>query len=329
MRKLFSFLFAVFLTMCLAVPGFAVEADLVLSDAEAKPGDTVYLTLSLQTQLAGDAMGLSFSYDEKVLEPLPAQSWSWSVKSAIKNFDIKKNRAVWGSNETTQLEGDICVMAFRMLEKAKLTRTKVTCELIVKNQGTEVGTYTAQCVVGQPCEHEYSPWDGQDILFHSATCKICGLERTQSHDWDDGTQTTVDGKNVMRFSCHICHRSRDVELTGEGEKETVPTKPTTPQNTPTVPNVDFEPNHEHEEDIWNTIPASDNVHEDHDHVNSDEDSQTIPNDDHENPGVSDDETHDHIHEEPVIKNNDPATGYVIVFAVVIMLGGAILFVKKR
>ena len=330
MRKLLLILFAALLCMTMTVTGFAQTADLALSDVEAKPGDTVYLTVELQTQLTADAMGLSYTYDEKVLEPMPAASWSWEVKGDIKNFDIKKDRAVWGANEPTQLQGDICVMAFRVLENVKLTQTKVTCELIVKNQGNEIGTYTAEGLIGQRCEHEYSSWNSQDNLWHTVTCKHCGKILTQSHAWDDGAEITVDGKRLMRFTCTACHNIREVELSGAEGQETKPTgdpvDPTSPTGSASQP--DQNTGKENTPDTTPTVPDGD-THEDHVHQNTDDNAQTNPTSNEEIVEPTEEHTHDHTHDQQTTTQNNSTTGIVVGAALVVMLGAAVFFVKKK
>lgn len=331
MRKLCLILFALALIVSVAVTGYAQKVDLVLSDVDAKPGDVVYLTAKLETKLTADALGLSYTYDEKILEPMPAASWSWEVKGSIKNFDIKKDRAVWGASEPTQLQGDICVMSFRVLEGVRLTRTKVTCELIVKNQGQEVGIYTAEGIIGQPCEHEYGPWNGQDKLWHTAECALCGKTLTQSHMWDDGVKTAVDGKQLMRFTCTVCHRNKDAELSGTESQETKPTGPADPvQTTPTTP-VTSPTEHRHEDDIRDTIPTTaPDDHTGHDHQGGINDMQTTPaNDEESNTEPTEESAHDHTHEDVVVSRNNPVTASVVVAAVIVLLGAAVYFVKKK
>lgn len=328
MRKLLLILFAALLCLTMTVTGFAQTADLVLSDVEANPGDTVYLTVELQTQLTADAMGLSYTYDEKILEPMPVDSWSWEVKGDIKNFDIKKDRAAWGANEPTQLQGDICVMAFRVLKNVKLTQTKVTCELIVKNQGQEVGTYTAEGLVGQRCEHEYSSWKSEDDLWHTVTCKHCGKMLTQSHVWDDGVELTVAGKRLIRFTCTACHNIREVELSGAESQETKPTgdsvNPISPTGAVSQPDQNT-----HKENTPDTMPTAsvNDTHEDHAHQNTDGNSQTNPTSEEEIVEPTEEHTHDHTHEQ--VSQNNTATGIVVAVALALMLGAAIFFVKKK
>ena len=315
-------------------------------------------------------MGLSYTYDDKVLEPMSSASWSWEVKGVIKNFDIKKSKAVWGANEPAQLQGDVCVMAFRVLEKAKLTQTKVTCELIVKNRGEEVGVYEAEALVGMRCEHEYGPWTTKDGSWHTAQCKLCKKVITQSHMWDDGVEKTENQNHFLRYTCTECLETKDLTLGDAFTNEVKPTQPVT--ETPTAPNMDIAPTTPKIEvnptkPVTNTVPntsttgnvsgdsqntnsnmndsnndqlnADKNQNPDHQHADElspDDDhshieenqEQTVPtNDDHIIVEPTEEHTHDHT--ELSTNGNNPVTGIVVAAAVVILLGTAIYFVKKK
>ena len=328
MRRFISILFILVMILSLVIPGYAQSADLMIADVEANPGDTVYLTVELKTELAADALGLSFTYDDKILEPLPAASWSWGVKGAIKNFDIKQKKAVWGANESTLLSGDICVMAFKILEKAKLTQTKVTCELIVKNQGAEVGVYSAEGIVGKYCEHQYNKRVVKDQFWHTTECTLCGKVLTQSHMWDDGQQMTINGKTVLRFTCTECHHIKDTQIIEE-TNESEPVNPENPnEQRPTAPSVIPNQNgndHKHEEDSWDTAPTErQENHEGHDHQEND---VTISqNDSHEENSAQE---HDHVHTDTITTESKPATGIVVAVALVVILGAAVYFAKKK
>lgn len=212
MKKIIMSLLACLLLSAMAITGFAAENALVLSSVEAAPGETVYMTLSLTEPVVGDSMAITYAYDTNILEPVLG-AFSWEQKGLLQDFGKTNNAGVWAAKETTKLEGDICVLAFKVLEKATLIQSKVSCTLIVKNSDQEAGRYVTEGIIYQQCDHQYGQWMDTGSLGHSRICDKCGRSQIQSHNYDDGAdRTDASGATVKQFTCIDCKAYKQIQL---------------------------------------------------------------------------------------------------------------------
>lgn len=318
MKKLIVSLLALLLLGALALTGFAAENPMVLSSVEAAPGDLVYMTLSLTEPVVGDSMAVTYTYDTNILEPVPG-SCSWEYKGVLQDFGKTNDAGVWAGKETVKLQNDICVLAFRVLDKAKLVQSTVTCTLIVKNSSQEAGRYIAEGTVYQQCEHEYGNWTDIGSLGHSRVCAKCHRQQTQSHNYDSGQdKTDASGATVKQFTCIDCRAYKQLRLDQAGGKEEITFSPGT-----TVPNTNGSGNQ--------GVVTDGDSHAGHDHsaggTVQDGSGITIP----AVPGQSE-QTHDHIHTGQINTQEagDPkVTALVIAGVVVVLVAAAVLFLKKK
>lgn len=145
MKKLLYPLAALVLAALLPITALA-QSELAATDATVQPGETVYITVSLNTPLEGTTLGVSTVFDEELLAP--AQKGSrWQVKGLLSDFN-EKGMGVWTTSEVVTLQGDMVVLAFRTLSDQPFS-TEVVCTLIVKNGSEEVGRFDATATVTQ------------------------------------------------------------------------------------------------------------------------------------------------------------------------------------
>lgn len=246
MKRTLRLVLVILVVSSLALTCFATNDTLSVTDATAEPGDVVYLTLMLNQKTVGNSVGVSTAYDSSILTPVPASS-SWENSGTLQDFN-KQGAGVWAIKTAKDLQGVVCVLAFQVNESAAFTETAVECTLIVKNDGNEVGTYTAEAVISYDCDHNYSDWKDIGKLGHSRTCSNCDAVNTESHSWDEGVVSAKPGDsktNLMTYTCQICGGTNVMEFAAN--EETVPTAPTVPMVTqpvatnPTLPTAPTEP----------------------------------------------------------------------------------------
>ena len=236
MKPIIRFLLILLLCGALLLPAQAAPADLTLSNGEAAAGEVVYLTVALNKKTLGDTMGVEYSYDTKHLEAVP-ELCAWSKGGSVKDFGLK-GRGVWATATAIQLEGNICVLAFRIKKDADFSETAVSCELVVKNGSEQTGKYQAEATVKIACSHSFSAWQTDGGSLHSRSCESCGLSQTQPHSWDAGVVQVDPGSSdqkIRLYTCADCGATRQEEVPDTTPESTSPTNPTTPKSTEPEP----------------------------------------------------------------------------------------------
>ena len=249
MKKIILVCVALLMAVLLAVSVFAGSNALRMSSSGGQLGHTVFLTVELTESIAGDTMGITYSFDDKLLEALP-ESCEWAQTGILQDFNKSDTAGVWATDKVKDLSGTVCTLAFKIRTDAKVTDTKVTCKLIVKNGANTVATYTATGTISISCDHEYGQWIANGSLFHKHTCTLCGNTQSQSHTWDNGVTTEDTQKNVTirTYTCTLCGATKKTEVpitqgaTQESEDDhsssaTVPTatRPTGSSQNPSSP----------------------------------------------------------------------------------------------
>ena len=329
MKKLINILFGCLLAITLSVSVFADQNTVRVRDVEALPGETVYLTVSVTQPIKGRSMGIQYAFDEKVLKVLP-NACSWEVNGMIKDFSQKDHNGVWAAGDAVELQGAVCVLAFEVLPKAKLTQTTVDCTLVIEDDGkTE---YNASATVFARCDHQYGSWSEQTGELHSRECSECGKTESESHNWDDGTEILKDGKRMQVFTCSVCKAKRENAL-GETAKPTEGTKPRDeverPDDTekPTVPQKEEQHVHPEQQDSFIGVPVDQDR----------EEEERIPSEpagaghSHQEDASGEEFTteHTHTHPEETGGKNAGLTAIVVIAVCVILVGGAALYLKKK
>ena len=125
------------LLMVLMLPTVAQAEDQL--SVTVKNGDTVYVTVVLNQVIEGTTMGVSCSLDTALLKPV-IDECKWEVEGLLSDFN-DKGMGVWTTDKAMKLEGDMVTLAFRPLTDQPFS-TDITCTLIVKNGGDEVGRFS-------------------------------------------------------------------------------------------------------------------------------------------------------------------------------------------
>ena len=247
MKRIWMTMLAVILVISMATPANAAGEKMSIGDAQGVPGDTVYLRVVLNESVKCDALAVQYSFDSDVLEAL-IDSHTWNTKGLLQAFDYD-HTGVWANDKVMDAKGAVCVLAFRIRDIEKFENTTVRCTLIAKNGSVDAGTFEAEAVISSACAHDFGEWTSVEQYDHTRRCKLCSLQQTQSHTWDNGV--LVDNPDnaltaFMKYTCKVCGGSYQVEVsagenqdatTPPGVQESVPSvTPTEPVTKPTDPN---------------------------------------------------------------------------------------------
>ena len=244
MKKFSVAVVALLLAVVMAVSVYASTNALKVSNSGGLLGHTVFLTVTLTESIAGDTMGITYTFDDKILEAVP-ESCKWEKNGILQDFSKTSAAGVWSTDTKKDLSGTVCTLAFKIRSDAKPGDAKVQCTLIIKNGSETVATYTATGMVSVRCDHSYNAWVSNGSLVHKHTCTLCGDTQSQMHNWDDGVSKEYKDKTVTVYTCVDCGATKQTEVAKETEptndhdhgKETVPTttRPTDPIPTTTRP----------------------------------------------------------------------------------------------
>ena len=218
----------------MSITTYAAETKLSVSDATAKTTQMVYLTVSLSDCKKANTIGITMKYDSNVLKRIPGEC-VWLQNGTISDFDVAKNEGIWGTKKAQNINGDICTLAFRVNSDAPVGDTKVTCEVLVKNDSKVIGTYTAEGTVSVSCEHLYGEWTNKDGDTHLKECKYCQTQKTASHVWDEGKVTkepTEKEEGIKTYQCKDCEATKEETVkAGESGAQENPGNTDKPGNT--------------------------------------------------------------------------------------------------
>lgn len=333
MKRLLLGVFALVLVLSLSLPCMAAEEILSVAGSKAAAGETVYLTVSLESPIKANTVGISCQFDNAVLTAQPELS-KWSENATLAAFE-EDNMGAWAVSNEKALSGELCVLAFQVKPGAAFDTTEVACTVKLKVNTKVVGEYTAKGTVSCVCRHSYGDWESAGAIGHERECTLCGGKNTQMHQWDDGTeQAGKGGVTIITKTCLVCKYQETMEMqTGSNsgsvvEPEILPPDVQLPQGGDTV-----KPQQE-------TLPGTDFViGEDGSITNSQTGDVVVPGNqethDHSH------ETHDHSHETPTEPHNhdhepvytvgarEPATGWIIFGVLAVAVAAGVIFLKKR
>ncbi len=147
MKKLGVLFLTIAMILCIPTITPAAEPKVTVSEAQADPSQMVYLTVSLSDCKDANTVGVSYEYDTKVLKKA-ASDFKWKLKDGkIEDFDISRNIGAWTTDSAKDLNGELCVLAFRVNADAVDGVSVVKCKVDVKNDSQVVGSYTAEAKV--------------------------------------------------------------------------------------------------------------------------------------------------------------------------------------
>ena len=218
MRKLLSFLMAAAMVLAMAVPAQAAADGIKLADVTVQESELLYIPVSLLSEVTATAVGLTYTYDSAVLEILP-EKCSWSRQGTLSDFSKTGPQAVWAVDGAEVLSGDLCVLAFRVLNVNAFQETEVGCSVTVKNGADTVGVFEDSVKILKSCAHQFGDWTDAGEFGHVRKCSVCNAEQLQSHEWDQGTKSP-DPENpnvsILTYRCTVCGAQKVSEVPGDG-----------------------------------------------------------------------------------------------------------------
>ncbi len=300
------------------------ENGLAMENVTVQEGETVYVTWKLAEPVAADAVAIVFSYNTEVLKPLQSSS-TWAKEGILQDFDMYKGAGVWTAEQPVEFSGEVCTVAFQVITGAEHFDTKVTCRLVLKQDGQEIGDFTDTVWVSSACRHSFGAWHDEGSLGHGRVCALCERKQSASHKWDSGVTVNDPedaGKKITTFTCEDCKAQKitthfaNVEPTAPGREESEGPSSTRP----TLPPESL-PGDEDQNGSQATKPADgDNGDKDgheendgHDHEHGEEKLPTQEDD------------HDHDHGTGNISGNT----WIFLGVVVVLIAAAVLAVKKK
>lgn len=313
------------LAVAFALSVSAQQDILKVSNATAKKGETFYLTVELTRPVEGNTVAVKYSYDSKLLKPV-VESCEWVPSGGMANFDKANPTGVWSVQNTTQLKGGLCILAFRLQDGEELMEpTKVNCEVRVKEGTQPAKIYTATAVITMECAHTYGPWKDAGNMGHAQICTLCQEKHIQSHTWDQGkeSQSKEPGKVEMLYTCTVCGGTKTV--TQNKEQQILPTfsKPTeeSPSQKPTQQQGPLTPTKKPGDipEITSPKPNDPAASTGANGQETEQNKPTVPSHNHDNDPV-------HNHQK---KENPVLTGAVIAVVTVAMIAAAVIIVKKK
>ncbi len=211
MKKILSIILALILCMNISAAVFASQNDAALSSTTAKEGDIVYLSVTLNKPVKGSSVAVVYSYNDEHLEALPEQC-SWEIQGILSDFD-NDGAGVWMSSKPGEIDGVLCLLAFRVREGKQFSETEVVCELMIQNDGEMVVSKEMSATVTIACDHVYEEnWTSAGEISHERACALCGKKQTQTHAWDDGIIKVDKEKQYKMYTCQVCAYQKTIEI---------------------------------------------------------------------------------------------------------------------
>lgn len=287
MKKLLFLTLSFVLALSISVTCLAAENTLSLSGAKGGAGQTLYLSLELNETVTANAIGISCQFDTTILEAVPELS-TWERKGILSAFE-QDNQGVWAAEKPEQLQGKLCVLAFRIKDSVAFDSTEILCAIVIKEGATEKVNSTVKSLITGECTHSYGSWESNGLNTHVRICSLCGGRNTQTHNWDSGVEETqADGKVLLIKTCNVCNAKNGTEITS------------TELSNSGLSGI----NH-----------GTDDIH--------DHNSQTGNQEDHKHDSLEED---NHVHIE---EKKDPLTIWIVVLLPIFLIVAAVLFVKKK
>lgn len=218
MKKVFSIILVLML-LCgmLAVPVSAAgNGSLSMTSASGGRGETVTLSVKLNSNPGLVTMTIRVSYDTNVLELTNVSNPNLLVGAQLNPTYGSPYTISWVDGATTvnnTKTGTIATFTFKIKDNAPIGDSKVTLTFLdsydsdyaVNTFSTSSGKVTVVCK-----NHDYSSWTKADDTNHQKECSICGDTQKATHDWS-GTVTkepSCKETGEKTYTCSVCNGTK-------------------------------------------------------------------------------------------------------------------------
>lgn len=212
----------VLLVSLLAVPAQAAgSGSLAMTSASGGRGETVSLSVKLNSNPGLVTMSIRVSYDTSVLQLTNVSNSGLLVGAQLNTSYGSPYMITWvDGNATTNntATGTIATFTFKILDNAAIGSSTVNlqfndsfdAEYGENSFSAASGTVTVVCK-----NHNYSSWSKADDTNHSKTCSICQDVQTEAHKWDNGTaikQANCKEGGQVKYTCTVCSATKTVDV---------------------------------------------------------------------------------------------------------------------
>lgn len=218
MKRIFS-LATVLLMLCglLAVSTYAAgNGSMSMSSSSGNRGDTVTLSVNLNSNPGLVTMSIRVSYDTSVLQLTNVSNPGLLVGAQLNTSYSSPYTISWVDGATTTNNtktGTIATFTFKILDNAKIGDSTVTLQF-VDSYDTDYNENSFSASSGKVtviCKHSYGNWTKVNDTTHKHTCTVCSIEETASHTWNGGTVTkaaTCKETGVKTYTCTGCNTTK-------------------------------------------------------------------------------------------------------------------------
>lgn len=214
MKKIYALLLTIVMCLSASITVSAATPALTATGDKAERNDYVLVTLTLENCDDANTLSITYEYDSDVLKKI-ANRCKWSMEGDLTDFAINKNEGVWYSKDTNGINGEICVLGFRISDTAPIGKTTVKCTVTAKAESRVIDTYTVEAVVEVTCAHvagDNAVGTKVDEEKHKYECDLCGTDIVESHIWDKGVVTkpaTEEETGIKLYTCSFCKATKE------------------------------------------------------------------------------------------------------------------------
>lgn len=218
MKRIFS-IAIVLLMLCslLAVSTYAAgSGDVSISSASGTRGDTVTLSVTLNSNPGLVTMTIRVSYDTSVLQLTNVSNPGLLVGAQFNTIYGSPYTISWVDGATTTNNtktGAIATFTFKILDNAKIGDSTVTLQF-VDSYDTDYNENSFTATSGKvtvTCKHSYGSWSKVNDTTHKRTCSICQKDETANHSWNGGSVTkpaSCKETGVKTYTCTTCNATK-------------------------------------------------------------------------------------------------------------------------
>lgn len=218
MKRIFSIaIVLIMLCSLLAVHAYAAgNGSISMGSASGNRGDTVTLSVNLNSNPGLVTMSIRVSYDTSVLQLTNVSNPGLLVGAQLNTSYGSPYTISWVDGATTTNNtktGTIATFTFKILDNAKIGDSTVSLQF-VDSYDTDYNENSFSATSGKvtvTCKHSYGSWTKVNDTTHKRTCSICQKYETANHSWNGGSITkpaSCKETGVKTYTCTACNATK-------------------------------------------------------------------------------------------------------------------------